>query len=196
MTVESIILEGRHVRLEPLAPHHRDQLAAAISDGELWTLPVTMVPHPSLLDAFYERATDGMQRGVELAFATIDRDRGVVVGSTRFMCIDVAHRRAEIGYTFLARSAQRTAINTEAKYLMLRHAFEVWKVNRIEFLTDVLNTTSRTAIERLGATHEGILRNHFIMRNGRLRDSMVYSIIAQEWPDVSARLLRAMGIEQ
>jgi len=181
MFVEPITLEGRRVRLEPLAEHHREQLADAIRDGELWTIPVTMVPHPSELDAFYARAAEATQGGVELVFATIDLDRGVVVGSTRFMNINVAHRRAEIGYTFLAKSAQRTHVNSEAKQLMLRHAFEVWKVNRIEFLTDVLNTTSRAAIERLGATQEGVLRSHFIMRGGRLRDSVVYSIITSEW---------------
>lgn len=195
MIVEPVTLVGRRVRLEPLAEHHRDALAVAISDGKLWDIPVTMVPHPTELDAFYARVAEAEKSGRELAFATIDIESNTVVGSTRFMNIDVAHRRAEIGFTFLATSAQRTHVNTEAKFLMLRHAFEQWKVNRIEFLSDVLNTTSRAAIERIGATHEGVLRSHYIMRGGRLRDSVVYSIIASEWPDVARALQRRMGNE-
>ncbi|CAN5449857.1 GNAT family protein [soil metagenome] len=194
MIVEPVTLHGHRVRLEPLGEHHREALASAISDGQLWEIPVTMVPHPNELDAFYARVAEATSCGRELAFATIDMERNMVVGSTRFMSIDVAHRRAEIGFTFLATSAQRTHINTEAKYLMLRHAFEQWKVNRIEFITDVLNTTSRAAIERIGATHEGTLRNHFIMRGGRLRDSMMYSIIASEWPVVKRSLEQVMGL--
>ena len=108
--------------------------------------------------------------------------------STRFRCIEIAHRRVEIGATFIARSWQRTHINTEAKYLMLRHAFEQWRCNRVEFMTDVLNTRSRNAISRLGAREEGILRSHMVMRDGRIRDSVLFSITGQEWPQVRRSL--------
>lgn len=188
MKVEPIVLEGARVRLEPLGSEHAAGLDAVVRDGELWTLPVTMVPYVHEIPSFIALAEEALQEGRELAFATIDRATDRVVGSTRFMCIDTVHKRAEIGYTFLAVSAQRTHVNTEAKYLMLRHAFETWNVNRIELITDVLNTTSRNAILRIGATPEGVLRSHLIMRDGRVRDSSVFSIIASEWSSVKTAL--------
>lgn len=186
--LEKVVLQGRHVRLEPLAPHHREGLARAILDGELWKLPVTIVPHPDDLGSFFDAAEAAWAAGRELAFATFDQARGEVVGSTRFRCVESAHKRVEIGFTFIARSWQRTHVNTEAKYLMLRHAFETLHCNRVELLTDLLNNASRTAIARLGAQQEGVLRSHMVMRDGRIRDSVLFSIVAPDWPAVKRGL--------
>ncbi len=188
MKIEKTILSGTRIRLEPLAAVHLPGLALAIEDGALWTLPVTLVPHPDELDEFLAAAAAQFVAGRELTFATIEQASGRVVGSTRFRCIESAHRRVEIGFTFIAQSFQRTPVNTEAKFLMLRHAFEVWGVNRVELLTDVLNHRSRTAIARLGAQEEGVLRQHMVMREGRIRDSVLFSIVASEWPAVNAAL--------
>jgi RimJ/RimL family protein N-acetyltransferase len=191
--IEKRTLDGARVRLEPLQPKHMEGLSEAIRDGELWKLPVTLVPHPDDLNAFMESAEAAFDAGIELAFATIDKASEKVVGSTRFRCIESRHRRVEIGFTFLASSWQRTHINTEAKYLMLRHAFEEWGFNRVELLTDVLNIKSRTAIARLGAKEEGVLRSHMVMRDGRIRDSVIFSIVRSEWPAVKASLLSKIG---
>lgn len=185
---EHVTLEGDHVRLEPLETRHRQGLVAAIRDGELWKLFVTRVPHPDELDGFYADAAAMRENGQGLAFATVDRATGSVIGSTRFMQANLRNRRAEIGFTFLARSHQRTPANTEAKLLMLTHAFDVLQLNRVEFLTDFLNTASRNAIERLGARPEGILRSHMVMADGRIRDSALYSIVRGDWPGVRLKL--------
>jgi RimJ/RimL family protein N-acetyltransferase len=186
--LEKVALQGGHVRLEPLAPHHREGLARAILDGELWKLPVTIVPHPDDLSAFFDAAESAWEAGRELAFATFDRQSGNIVGSTRFRCLEWAHKRVEIGFTFIARSWQRTYVNTEAKYLMLRQAFEVLHLNRVELLTDVLNSASRAAIARLGAQQEGVMRSHMVMRDGRIRDSVLFSVLTSEWPAVKRGL--------
>ena len=180
--VEKLVLQGNAVRLEPLEQQHLDGLAAAILDGDLWTLPVTFVPHPSGLDAFLESANQAFAAGHELAFAVRDLHSARIVGSTRFRCIDPVHQRLEIGFTFVAKSFQRTHVNTESKFLMLRHAFECWQVNRVELLTDARNVASRRAIARLGAKEEGCMRNHMVMRDGFVRDSVIFSITKQEWP--------------
>lgn len=193
MKLEKITLEGKNVRLESLQSRHLDGLARAIEDGRLWELPVTVVPHPRDLGAFLDAAEHAFAAGTELAFATIDTASGTVAGSTRFRCIEASHRRAEIGFTFLGQSWQRSHINTEAKYLMLQHAFERWHLNRVELLTDVLNDKSRAAIARIGGKQEGVLRNHMVMRDGRLRDSVIFSITAAEWPAVKARLAAKVG---
>ena len=186
--IECVPLRGKRVLLEPLGAEHISGLAAAIADGELWSIPVTLVPHPNELAEFVEQAETRRSAQLEMPFATLDLASGAIVGSTRFMKIDREHRHVEIGFTFIAQSRQRSYVNTEAKYLMLRHAFEQWACNRVEFLTDSLNTRSRTAIQRIGAKEEGVLRNHMIMRDGRLRDSILYSIIRSEWPAVRAAL--------
>ena len=187
--VDKVTLEGRHVRLEPLdRDRHLAGLTEAIEDGRLWEIPVTSVPAPEDLPRFFADAETAFTRGRELAFATVESTGGRVIGSTRFRMVEVAHRRVEIGFTFIAAGFQRTAVNTEAKLLMLRHAFDVWNVNRVEFLTDVLNTKSRNAIERIGARQEGILRSHMIMRDGRIRDSVIFSIVREEWPAVEGQL--------
>lgn len=190
--LEKVVLQGQRVRLEPLAPHHRAGLSRAIYDGELWTLPVTIVPHPDDLDTFFEAAESAWSAGRELSFATLDVASDTVVGSTRFRCVDAAHKRLEIGFTFIARAWQRTHINTEAKFLMLRHAFDVLGFHRVELLTDFLNAPSRAAIARIGAQQEGILRSHMVMRDGRIRDSVLFSIIAAEWATVRSELERKL----
>ena len=186
--LEKVVLTGRRVRLEPLAPEHEAGLAAAIRDGELWTIPVTIVPPPEQLPAFLTAAEEAFRARRELAFATFDQAENRIVGSTRFRCLDELHRRVEIGFTFIAQSWQRSHVNTEAKLLMLEHAFERWGMNRVELLTDFLNEKSRRAIARIGARQEGILRSHMVMRDGRVRDSVIFSVVKSEWPAVRAAL--------
>ncbi len=186
--IERVELRGRRVLLEPLERKHLAGLRSAIEDGDLWSIPVTVVPHPDDLPDFFDLAESRYRAQLERPFATIDLASGTVVGSTRFMNINREHRRVEIGFTFIAKSWQRTHINTEAKYLMLRHAFEEWDCERVELLTDALNTQSRRAILRIGAKEEGILRNHMIMRDGRLRDSAIHSIVADEWAGIKQSL--------
>ena len=186
--VERVALRGKRIALEPLSAEHLPGLAAAITDGQLWSIPVTLVPHPDELPAFLNLAETRYAAQLERVFATVDLASGAIVGSTRFMVINRDHRRVEIGFTFIAQRWQRSYVNTEAKYLMLRHAFEEWGCNRVEFITDVLNTKSRQAILRLGAREEGTLRSHMIMRDGRIRDSALYSVIQSEWPGVKSGL--------
>jgi RimJ/RimL family protein N-acetyltransferase len=189
LAIEKVPLSGPRVRLEPLdAERHRAGLEAAIADGDLSALWVTTVPRPDQMDELFEAAEAACAAGLELPFATVDLATERIVGSTRFMAIDPANRRLEIGFTFLAASYQRTHVNTEAKLLMLSHAFEAWRVNRVELLTDKLNQRSRDAIVRLGAQPEGILRAHRVMPDGRIRDSALYSITRPEWPGVQAAL--------
>lgn len=192
-TITPITLTGQHVRLEPLSRAHLTGLKAAITDGQLWQLMVTSVPHPDDVEAFYQDAVKAHQAGHALAFATINQATNQVVGSTRFMNANLLHHRLEIGFTFIAQSQQRTATNTEAKLLMLSHAFEQLQLNRVEFLTDYLNQRSRQAILRLGAKQEGILRNHMQMPDGRIRDSVIFSITQHEWPGIKALLLEKLS---
>jgi len=188
MRIDKITLDGKNVRLEPLSQKHKIELCEAIKDGELWNLWVTLVPHPRDIDGFFEFAEMSYENGDGLTFATIDKRTGKVVGSTRFMKTHLAYKRSEIGFTFLAQSAQKTAINTEAKLLMLTHAFEVLGLNRVEIITDVLNENSRRAILRLGAKEEGILRSHMVMPNGRVRDSVMHSIVTKDWNEIKRNL--------
>lgn len=188
MNIDKVTLTGRRVRLEPVAAHHLPGLAEAIHDGALWEIPLTFVPHPRDLPQFLLNADAAQAQGKELAFATIDVASSRVVGSTRFRCIEAAHRRVEIGFTFIAASWQRTHINTEAKQLMLQHAFEVWGCHRVELLTDERNHRSRNAIRRIGAREEGTLRHHMVMRDGFVRNSVIHGITSSEWPEVKAML--------
>ena len=188
MDISPVILEGQFVRLEPLSQAHEESLIAAANDGELWNSTVTIVPSRDSMAAYIATALDAQAQGRELPFVIVRKSTGQVVGSTRFYRIEREHRRVEIGYTWLAASAQRTGVNTEAKLLLLTHAFERLRCIRVEFITDVLNQQSRTAILRLGAKQEGVLRNHMLMPNGRLRDSVCFSIIEAEWPEVKAGL--------
>ena len=185
-----LTLEGRHVRLEPIRREHA-QLFWHIANPDReeifrWIPYAMQTPDDfrQLVDKIFQE----QERGESLAFATVDRGSGQTVGSTRFMNIDRANRRVEIGSTWIVPAWQRTAINTEAKYLMLRHAFEVWKCIRVELKTDALNQKSRNAILRIGAKEEGTLRRHLLTWTGRVRDTVYFSILDNEWPEVKGRL--------
>jgi RimJ/RimL family protein N-acetyltransferase len=188
VSIPAVTLEGPRVRLEPLTRAHREPLLAAAADGRLWDLKVTVVPSLETVDAYLAEAEAAAVAGRERPFVIRDRAADRIVGSTRYRAIELAQRRVEIGSTWLAASAQRTAINTEAKLLLLAHAFETIGCQRVELLTDVLNERSRAAILRLGAVQEGIFRSHMIMPDGRRRDSVIFSILAAEWADVKAGL--------
>ncbi|HEX8475170.1 MAG TPA: GNAT family protein [Pyrinomonadaceae bacterium] len=188
MNVEPIVLEGREVRLEPLDWRHEAGLCEVGLDGELWRWTTTLIQTPEEMHAYIETALSEQASGMSLPFATVERSSGRVVGSTRYGNIDRSNRRVEIGWTWVAREWQRTPINTEAKYLLLRHAFETLGVIRVELKTDALNEKSRRAISRIGAKEEGTFRNHIITQSGRIRDSVFFSIIDSEWPEVKAEL--------
>jgi len=193
MKVEPVVLEGQFVRLDPLTLAHHADLCAVGLDPELWRWTTSVVGTPDQMRAYIEEALRGQAAGTALPFATVEKTAGRVVGSTRFASLDRRHRRAEIGWTWIGRPWQRTAVNTEAKYLMLRHAFETWGCIRVELKTDVLNEASRRAILRLGASEEGILRQHMITDTGRMRDTVYYSIIDTEWAAVKATLERRLA---
>ena len=193
MEISPVILEGDHVRLEPLSAAYEESLIAAAGDGELWNSSFTIVPSRATMADYIASALNAQAQGRELPFVVIQKSSGQVVGSTRFYYIEPNDRHVEIGYTWLAVSAQRTAVNTEAKLLLLTHAFEHWRCIRVAFITDVLNQQSRAAILRLGAKQEGVLRNHMVMPDGRYRDSVCFSIIEAEWPEVKARLEAKLG---
>lgn len=182
-----VTLQGAHVTLAPLSQDHLADLEAASADGELHRIWYTMIPSPEGMAGEIDRRLGLMQAGAMLPFATLLPD-GRAVGMTTYHHIDAINRRVEIGSTWLARSAQRGPVNTEAKLLLLRHAFEALDCIAVELRTHVVNHQSRRAIERLGARLDGILRNHMIMPNGTLRDSAVYSITQAEWPMVKANL--------
>ena len=186
--VGPVVLEGRLVRLEPLTLGHAGPLAEAGADPSIFRWFAGRPGPPGGFRAWIEQALDEQARGASLPFATIDAESGRVVGSTRFLNIVPAHLRVEIGSTWLDPPAQRTGINREAKFLMLRHAFEAWHVRRVEFKTHALNLQSRTALTRLGAVEEGTLRKHIIMYDGSPRDSVYFSVIDDEWPALRARL--------
>ena len=188
--VTPLTLEGSVVRLEPMRAEHADLLwnAAqhALADIFRW-IPYRMQTRDDF-QRFLNKTLEEQKRGESFAFATVERSSGDVIGSTRFMNIDRANRHVEIGSTWIVPAWQRTAVNTEAKFLMLRHAFEVWKCIRVELKTDALNQKSRTAILRLGAKEEGTLRRNLITWTGRLRDTVYLSILDAEWPAVKERL--------
>ncbi len=183
-----VTLTGTHVRLEPLEESHLDALSEVGLDPELWKwIPSQVLDRDQMLRFIRTQLAD-QEKGTALPFATIDQASGKIVGNTRFMNIDMPNKRVEIGGTWIAKPWQRTAINTEAKFLMMRHAFETLGCNRVEWKTDSLNTQSRNAILRLGAKQEGIFRQHIVTWSGRLRDSVYFSVIAPEWPDVKRAL--------
>ena len=188
--VTPVTLEGQVVRLEPLRLEHASQLWDVMKNDveEIFRWIPYMVRSAEDSRNFVEMVLAEQERKVSLPFATVERSSGKVVGSTRFMNIDIANRHVEIGSTWIAPPWQRTAVNTEAKYLMLRHAFETWKCMRVEFKTDSMNEKSRKAILRLGAKEEGTFRKHMLIWNGRIRDSVYFSILDTEWPEVKAGL--------
>lgn len=182
-----VALSGPHARLEPLASSHCDGLIDAVKDGELWTLWYTSIPAPEKMQAEIERRLALQASGAMLPFTVMDA-AGKIAGMTTYMNLDAANRRVEIGSTWHAARVQRTPLNTQCKLLLLTHAFEMLDCIAVEFRTHFFNHQSRRGIERLGAKQDGILRNHMIVPNGTLRDTVVYSIIAGEWPTVKAHL--------
>jgi len=188
MNVAPVMLEGSHVRLEPLAKAHLAGLAQVGLEEELWRWIPVPVRTVEEMAAYIETALQEQERGVSLPFALKEKATGRAIGSTRYGNIDRTHRRVEIGWTWVAREWQRTAVNTEAKYLLLKHAFETLGCIRVELKTDSLNEKSRAAILRIGARQEGIFRNHMITANGRIRHTVYFSIVDSEWPAVKARL--------
>jgi N-acetyltransferase len=183
-----VTLEGRVVRLEPLTMAHHAQLCEVGLEEDLWRwIPERVTTHEEMR-AYIQKALAAQQAGTALPFATIERKTGRAIGSTRFGNMDLANLRVEIGWTWLGLEWQRTAANTEAKYLMMRHSFETWGCARVELKTDSMNERSRRAILRLGAREEGTLRNHMVTWSGRLRHTVYYSVIDSEWPQVKAEL--------
>jgi RimJ/RimL family protein N-acetyltransferase len=185
---EPVSLKGEHVRLEPLAQDHRAGLSEAVKDGELWRLWYTSIPRPEDMKKEIDRRLGLQSAGSMLPFTVFDA-AGVIAGMTTYMNIDAGNRRVEIGSTWYAQRVQRTALNTECKLLLLTHAFERLNCIAVEFRTHFFNRQSRQGIERLGAKLDGILRNHQIGVNGTMRDTVVYSIIASEWPTVKESLV-------
>jgi N-acetyltransferase len=190
--VSPVTLEGRLVRLEPLSRAHLADLAEVAFDARIWQWTVARPTDRVGLAAWLESALATAASGTEMPFATVDRASGKAVGSTRFMSIVPEHRRLEIGWTWLGRAFQLSGANREAKLLQLIHAFGALGANRVEFKTDSLNEPARRALLGIGSTFEGIFRNHMIMPDGRLRHSVYYSVIAEEWPAVRARLEAAI----
>jgi N-acetyltransferase len=188
MAIAPVILEGRFVRLEPLTAEHTTGLAEIGLDEDLWKWIPTPVRTLEEMRAYVQTALAEQANGSALPFALIERASGHTIGSTRYGNIERTHYRLEIGWTWVARQSQRSPINTEAKYLLLRHAFETLKCIRVELKTDSLNERSRAAILRIGAREEGTFRNHMITASGRIRHTVYFSILDSEWPDVKAQL--------
>lgn len=188
MVFAPVILEGRHVRLEPLTLEHSAGLAEVGLDDNLWKWIPTPVRTSEEMRVYVQTALEEQAAGSALPFALIEKSSGRVIGSTRYANIERVHHRLEIGWTWVARPWQRTAINTEAKYLLLKHAFETLKCMRVELKTDSLNARSRAAILRIGAHEEGTFRNHMITASGRIRHTVYFSIVDSEWPEVKVRL--------
>ena len=185
--LEPVTLRGEHARLEPLSHDQCDGLTEAVKDGELWKLWYTFIPKPEDMKKEIDRRLGLQAAGVMLPFTVFDADGGIA-GMTTYMNVDTPNRRVEIGSTWYAKRVQRSALNTQCKLLLLAHAFEKLDCIAVEFRTHFFNHQSRRAIERLGARQDGILRSHQIAPNGTLRDTVVYSIIAGEWPTVKAHL--------
>ncbi|PYT93202.1 MAG: GNAT family N-acetyltransferase [Acidobacteria bacterium] len=188
MVVAPVVLEGQHIRLEPLQKNHLAGLAAVGLDPELWRWIPRPVRTIDEMAGYIETALREKEQGASLPFALVERQTGRPIGSTRYGNIERINRRVEIGWTWVTREWQRTAANTEAKYLLLKHAFETLGCIRVELKTDSLNERSRAAILRIGAREEGTFRNHMITASGRIRHTVYFSIVDSEWPGVKARL--------
>jgi len=192
-TPSPVVLAGHGVRLEPLQADHAAALARAAADGELWKLRITSVPEPGAEPAYVRAALDGQDAGHMLPFAVLDPDSGQVIGSTRYHDIVPSVARLEIGYTWYARSRQRTHVNTACKLLLLEHAFEALGARVVGWRTDNYNLASQRAIERLGARRDGVIRHHQPRRDGTVRDTVMYSLLAGEWPEVRQHLLHQLS---
>lgn len=187
--VAPVTLANEHVRLEPLGLQHVDGLQRAAADGELWKLRVTSVPEPEDTRAYVERALQSFAEGHRLAFVVLDASSGEVIGSSSYHDIVPAVERVEIGYTWYAKSRQRTHVNASAKLLLMTHAFESLGARLVGWRTDNFNFASQRAIERLGAKRDGVIRHHALRRDGTVRDTFMYSMLAGEWPEAKAQLL-------
>jgi RimJ/RimL family protein N-acetyltransferase len=185
--LQPVTLKGEHASLEPLSSAHRDGMIEAVKDGDLWKLWYTAIPAPDKMEAEIARRLDLQQKGAMLPFTVKDAD-GRIAGMTTYMNVDAPNRRVEIGSTWYAKRVQRTPLNTQCKLMLLTHAFEKLDCIAVEFRTHFFNHQSRRGIERLGAKQDGILRNHSISPNGTLRDTVVFSIIASDWPTAKAHL--------
>jgi RimJ/RimL family protein N-acetyltransferase len=186
--VEAVVLEGSLVRLEPLGPEHLAGLIDIGLEADIWRWMPIPIQTPGEMRAWLDSSLEAAEQGSEMPFATIVRDGDKVVGSTRYMNIEPRHRRLEIGYTWINPQWQRSAVNSEAKLLMLRHAFDTLGALRVEFKTDSLNERSRAALLGIGATEEGTMRNHMVTQSERRRHSVYFSIIEEEWPRVRQQL--------
>jgi RimJ/RimL family protein N-acetyltransferase len=188
-----VTLRGDRIVLEPLGLQHEDGLKRAAADGELWRIRVTSVPDPDDTRGYIERALQGAAEGHRLAFAVLDAATGAVIGSSSYHDIVPAAERLEIGYTWYAKSRQRTHVNASAKLLLMRHAFETLGAKLVGWRTDNFNFASQRAIERLGARKDGVLRHHAVRRDGTIRDTVMYSMSADEWPGAKAELLARLA---
>lgn len=192
--IEPIQLRGDHALLVPLSQTHHDDLVQAVKDGELWKLWYTFIPEPSKMKAEIERRLNLQSSGgTIMPFAVLNPQNNKAVGMTSYLNIDSENRRVEIGATWYCKSMQRTALNTESKLMLLKHAFETLNCIAVEFRTHAFNTQSRKGIERLGAKLDGILRCHIVLPNNTLRDTCVYSIISSEWPTVKGHLTHQLS---
>ena len=193
LAVAPVTLDDGRVRLEPLGLHHEQGLRRAAADGELWHLRVTSVPEPDDTRGYIERALQGFAEGHRLAFAVLDATSGEVIGCSSYHDIVPAVERLEIGYTWYAKSRQRTHVNASAKLLLMRHAFETLGARLVGWRTDNFNFASQRAIERLGARKDGVIRHHAVRRDGTIRDTVMYSMTASEWPEAKAELLARLA---
>ncbi len=193
MELGPVTLEGQYVRLEPITLAHIPALWRIGAHAELWRYIPYSIGSEAAMHAYVESELAKQAAGQVVRFVTVARATNELVGATSFMAIDRQHRRLEIGGTWITPAWQRSPINTEAKYLQLRHAFETVGCIRVEFKTDVLNSKSRQALERIGAVQEGIFRKHMVMPGGRLRDSVYFSITCDDWPTVKAQLAARMA---
>jgi len=191
--IAPVTLAGEHASLEPLTKEHEDALVQAAADGELWRLWFTHIAPPERMVEYIATALDMRERAGAMPFAVRETKTGAIVGCTRYFNVDAVNRRVEIGHTWYAKRAQRTALNTECKLLLLTHAFETLRCIAVEFRTHWFNNESRAAIARLGAKQDGILRNHQLMADGVKRDTVVFSIIDNEWPAVKLNLQFRLG---
>lgn len=196
MKIEPIILEGEFVRLEPMKREHLDALCEVGMTDSIWFFTTNVMHTVEDMQRYIATAMDDAERKISLPFVTIDKKQNKIVGSTRFGNIDTKNRKTEIGWTWINPLWQRSYVNTEAKFLMLKHAFETWNCARVELKTDVLNEKSRNAILRIGAKQEGILRRHLITETGRFRDTVYFSIIDDEWQDVKENLRAKLSFKQ
>ena len=192
LKIHPITLEGKNVILRPPSAGDLTGLSNAAKDGEIWNNPFAFFPHPNEMSKYLQELLDNNFDTASLPFITVHKPSNTIVGSTRYLNIDKSNYRLEIGHTWISKSWRRTSINTEAKFLMLEYAFERLGCIAVEIRTDVLNTISRNAIQRLGAKEDGVLRHHKIMKDGRIRDTVCYSIIQSEWPAVKKKLIEKM----